>query len=261
MAVPVADIELVRHASRRLLRTADELTDDEVGEPCLLPGWSRAELLTHLARNADGTRGMVEAAARNEVAPMYPGGPDRRAADIAAGRGERAQVVVADLRHSIDALMETWQSLPPDAWDSVGRTLTADRTMRVMAWVRLREVEIHHADLDVDYAAADWPVAFVTRALAEAVRELPARAVANRPAVDARYRLEASDHGRAWTIELAGNRVVVHEDDNGAADATVAGWGCDLLAWLYGRTATGESVTVGGADTRALRLPTWFPYS
>ena len=75
MAGPVADIELVRHASRRLLRTADELTDDEVGEPCLLPGWSRAELLTHLARNADGTRGMVEAAARNEVAPMYPGGP------------------------------------------------------------------------------------------------------------------------------------------------------------------------------------------
>ncbi len=92
--------------------------------------------------------------------------------------------------------------------------------MRVMAWVRLREVEIHHADLDVGYTAADWPVAFVTRALAEAVRELPARAAANRPAVDARYRLEASDHGRAWTIELAGDRVVVHEDDSGAADAT-----------------------------------------
>ena len=79
---------------------------------------------------------MVEAAARNEVAAMYPGGPHQRAADIAAGRGERAQVVVADLRHSIDELMEPWQSLPFDAWDSVGRTLTADRTMRVMAWVR-----------------------------------------------------------------------------------------------------------------------------
>ena len=49
-------------------------------------GLEPAELLTHLARNADGRR-MVEAAARNEVAPMYPGGPDQRAADIAAGGG------------------------------------------------------------------------------------------------------------------------------------------------------------------------------
>ncbi len=121
MAGPVADIELVRHASRRLLRTADELTDDEVGEPCLLPGWSRAELLTHLARNADGT--LRDGRGR---------GPQRGCGDVprwAATNGpptsppaavERAQVVVADLRHSIDALMETWQSLPPDAWDSVG---------------------------------------------------------------------------------------------------------------------------------------------
>src|SRR5262245_19044461 len=82
---PTADIEQVRQATRRLLASVEELSDDDVAEPCALPGWSRAELLTHVARNADAHRNTVEAGARGEVADMYPGGAAQRTDAIAAG--------------------------------------------------------------------------------------------------------------------------------------------------------------------------------
>ena len=112
MGPPVSDIEAVRLGTRRILRTVGELTDEQVAAKSLLPGWSRAELLTHLARNADGGRGIAQAAARGEVGAQYPGGAEQRAAGIAAGRGVNAAALLADLRRSCDALMEAWMQLP-----------------------------------------------------------------------------------------------------------------------------------------------------
>ena len=74
-----------------------------------LPGWSRGHLLSHLARNADGVRGMVEGAIVGEEREQYPhgargpgrrhrrrgrprrGDPDRRLRDV----GPRARRCVA----------------------------------------------------------------------------------------------------------------------------------------------------------------------
>ena len=44
-------------------------------EPSLLPGWTRGHVLTHLARNADSQRHVLEAAVRGAPAERYPGGP------------------------------------------------------------------------------------------------------------------------------------------------------------------------------------------
>jgi maleylpyruvate isomerase len=270
VSVAEADIELaremVRQASSRLLRAADTLGDDDLAAPSALPAWTRAELLTHVARNADGFRRMADGARNGAIPEMYPGGAAGRAADIAAGRGRPAGEVLPDLRRSIDALYDTWQRLPADRWDAVGRTIAGERTIAATVTVRLREVEIHHVDLDVGYAPADWPIAFVARELDEAIRTLPNRAVPGRPQLDARYRIEAVDHGRSWMVVLHGARVVVHEDvepsgTQGDADAVVSGWGCDLLAWLYGRDAGTRTLVASGHDVSSLRLSTWFPYS
>jgi maleylpyruvate isomerase len=111
---PVADIEGVRQGTRKVLRTVADLTDEQAGMQSRLPGWTRAEVLTHLARNADGGRGVAEAAARGEVGTQYPGGAEQRAAEIAAGRGARSAALLADLRRSCDGLMEAWHKLPDD---------------------------------------------------------------------------------------------------------------------------------------------------
>jgi uncharacterized protein (TIGR03083 family) len=261
------DIEMVRQASCRVLRAADDLGDHEVAEPCALPGWSRAELLTHLARNADGFRRLAEAARAGAVADMYPGGAPARAADITAGRDQSAIAVRADLRRATDALHEAWQQMPEDGWDAIGRMASGEITVASTVAVRCREVEVHHVDLDVGYAPTDWPVAFVTRELAEALRTLPSRGSRGRPELDARYRIEAIDHGRAWIVVLHGARVSVREVDrvgdayaDDDVDAVVSGWGCDVLAWLLGRNSGSDTVTASGHDVSALRLSTWFPY-
>ena len=161
MRAPVADIEAVRQGTRKVLRTVADLTDEQAAAQSRLPGWTRAEVLTHLARNADGGRGLAEAAARGEVGMQYPGGAEQRAAEIAAGRGARAAALLADLRRSCDALMEAWHHVPDDAWDCPGRSLTGQRTQREWVWSRWREVEVHHVDLGLGYSPSEWPVAFV----------------------------------------------------------------------------------------------------
>jgi maleylpyruvate isomerase len=236
------------------------LSDTDVGQPCLLPGWSRSELLTHLARNADGMRRMADAAAVGEVADMYPGGREQRAADIAAGRGARARVALTDLRRACDALSAAWNALSDAAWDRTGRMAIGVRTIRETVDIRRREVEVHHVDLGLDYSPADWPVAFVRTTLDEAVQTLPARAAPHRPDIHAWYRIEATDQGQDWVVVLDGRHVEIASGTREDVDAVVSGWGCDLLAWLYGRNTAGGTVTASGRDGGVLHLSSWFPY-
>ena len=261
MQVVSADLDALRSATRRLLRDAESLDDERVREPSRLPGWNRAEVLTHLARNADGTTRMVEAAARGEVAAQYPGGVEERAADIAAGRDEHVSALLADLRGSHDRMMEAFAALPPDAWDRVGRAISGDRTMRAALWSRWREVEIHHVDLAVGYEPSDWPVPFVTAAFQEIFTTFPARMSTRRPRVDATYRIVSTDHDHAWRVTIEGSRVKV-EDEVGEQpfDGEARGWGCDVVAWMYGRDPSGAGMLASG-DVRVLRLPQWFPFA
>src|SRR5262249_13144243 len=157
--------------------------------------------------------------------------------------------------------MEAWQQLPDDGWERVGRSLAGERTQREWVWSRWREVEVHHVDLGLGYAPSEWPVAFVTRGLGDALRELPARGSHSVPA-NASVRLEATDHDRAWIVHIDGDgraRVAADADGLAPVDGTVSGWGCDVLAWLYGRDQTGGGLTASG-DVGVLRLPEWFPY-
>jgi maleylpyruvate isomerase len=258
---PVADIEGVRQGTRKVLRTVADLTDDQAVMPSRLPSWTRAEVLTHLARNADGGRGIAEAAARGEIGMQYPGGAEQRAAEIAAGRGARAAALLADLRRSCDGLMEAWHKLPDDAWDRPGRSLAGERKQRDWVWSRWREVEVHHVDLGLGYSPSEWPVQFVSRGLDDAFADLANRATRNRGPVDTDLRIEATDHDRAWVVRLRDPAAIVERDDNAGArvDGVVSGWGCDVLAWLYGRDPSGAGLTASG-DLSGLRLPEWFPF-
>ncbi len=263
MAAPVAEIEAVRQGTRRILLAVGDLTDEEAAARSRLPGWSRAEVLTHLARNADGGRGIAQAAARGEVGLQYPGGVEQRLAGIAAGRGVGADALLADLRRSCDGLMEAWMQLPDDAWDRVGKSLTGARTQREWVWSRWREVEVHHVDLGLGYAPSEWPVRFVAHGLDEAVEQLPDRATRDAVPIDATFRLEATDHDRAWLVctrEDGDARVETDRAGDQTVDGTVSGWGCDLLAWLYGRDQNGGGLVATG-NVAALRLPEWYPFA
>lgn len=168
-------IEHCTQAHRRLAATIGWLDDQAVARPSLLAGWRVGHVLTHLARNADSYVRMLEGAAAGESLEQYTGGPAQRAADIEAGAGRSAEVIVADVTDSIGRLEACWRATGPDTWCGEGRANGSPWPCSTFPQARWREVEVHHADLGLAYGPADWPLAYVALELPGALRQLPDR--------------------------------------------------------------------------------------
>jgi len=61
----------IDHATQRLLGTAREIAESELRRPSLLPGWTRAHVLAHLARGADAMRYLLVGTRSGEDRPAY----------------------------------------------------------------------------------------------------------------------------------------------------------------------------------------------
>jgi maleylpyruvate isomerase len=169
-------IEMCLASHQRLINTVSHLDDDVVRRPSVLPGWSVAHVLTHIARNADGHVHRLEGALRGEDVPRYPGGSAQRNADIEEGARRGFEELLDDVTSSAVRLQETWRRCEADNWPNAH--LMAGEKWRITESPlrRLREVEIHHADLGLDdYTAQDWPEAYVQWELTATLPGVPER--------------------------------------------------------------------------------------
>lgn len=205
----------------RLLASASALSDEQLREPSLLPGWSRGHVLTHIARSGDGLRNLLSWARTGQETPQYPSA-EARAAGIEAGAGRSAQEISEDLASSAKAFVDEARGVPEEAWLAQVRAI---RGPAHPAWFtlhrRIFEVEVHHADLDAGYRPDDWPDWFVSDELYRVCGELSASP--GTPAV----LLNDGDTGRQYFL-------------GEPSDLTVTGPGYALLAWLIGRDSDGE---------------------
>jgi maleylpyruvate isomerase len=225
MADP-ALLALLEGGTRRLVRTVDALPDDEWARPSLLPGWSRAHLVAHLALNAEALAGVLEGVREGEARTMYAS-QEARDADIL----ELATVDPADLRDrflgSTTLVVEGIAELPDNLAGTPVERVPGGRVFAAgdAIHMRTREVEIHHADLGVDYTAASWPDDFV-------VVLLGARAAtyAGEP-----FGATATDLGLSWPFGTG-------------TGPTVTGTGAALAWWATGR-GSGDGLT---SDSGAL---------
>jgi maleylpyruvate isomerase len=174
---PQEHIDLLTEAHRRLLETVAGLANPDVARPSRLPGWTVGHVVTHLARNADSITGMVEAAGRGQVADQYPGGPTQRTDDIDAGAKRSARALGDDLRTAVERLEAALAATDDGAWATGrGRTATAGEVdLPEIVFRRLREVEVHHVDLDRGYDAGRWSAAFVDEELRRGLQQLDGR--------------------------------------------------------------------------------------
>jgi maleylpyruvate isomerase len=181
LIAPPIDTTAAREGSRaahaRLLAALDGLDDATAAGPSLLPGWSVGHVLTHLARQADGHVRMLEAAAAGEVADQYDGGPEGRAAEIEAGAGRSAAELVADLAAATRRLEAAWDRTDAAVWaHGFGRGTFGDlQPCADLPFRRWREVEVHHADLGLDFDPAQWSATFVDAELPRGLAALPCR--------------------------------------------------------------------------------------
>ena len=229
-------------ATDRLLRTVDGLTDADLRGPSLLPGWTRAHVLAHVARNADGLVNLVETARTGEERPMYAGGREGRDADIETGAGRHVGDVRLDLAESAERLLEAFADFPEDG---LGREVALPSGASAYGWeiplLRVREVEIHHVDVGLGYTPDDWTLEFAERTLDQLAplfrdaRDCPVGVLA---ATDSEGRWEVASAG----TQLSGSPL----SETPLSETRLSGPRTALLAWLTGRTA-GEGLDISPA--------------
>ena len=207
-------LELLAAANQRLVRTIDGLDDATFATPSLLPDWTVGHVIAHLALNGEGLAGALDGVTTGAGTPMYAS-PEARDRDIAE-LGVASPSEIRSRALASTALYDRAVSdLPDDRWE-----VTIERTpgkpafrARSSVLMRLREVEIHHADLGVGYTAADWSPAFSTLLLdSMRKRDFP-RA----------FKVLATDLSQTW------------EYGTGEPTTTVTGESNDLAWWLTGR--------------------------
>jgi maleylpyruvate isomerase len=147
---------------QRLLETLDSLTDDQCRKPSALPGWTRGHVLSHLARNAESHVHVLQCAARGEVGEQYVGGAQARKEGIESHAHDSAESLVASVRKSIYALEGQWAATNSEGWQGHGvNSAGASIAMSDIVFLRWREVEVHHADLALDFTFANWNSTYV----------------------------------------------------------------------------------------------------
>ena len=141
-------------ATQRLLDAARVIPEPDLRRPSLLPGWTRAHVLAHLAKYGQERPAYTSAEARD--------------ADIEYGATLPARELVVDVARSAMAFRTIVKQLPDDAWSFPVRILnSAPFPAAQILTRRLVEVELHHGDLDAGYSPADWPPYFAAMELTE----------------------------------------------------------------------------------------------
>ncbi len=212
-------VERIALAADKLLATAGSVDDVAAAGPSLLPDWDRSMVLTHLAANADGIRRAVEAAAKGEVGEVYPGGRPARNAEIEAGRARPARELEERLRRACEQLAAALESASDGIWEATAVHPSGEvRIGPGLVVARLREVEVHHVDLDYGYEPRDWPFGWVLEEMDRAMIDLPSRLPPGMAVV-----LTAGDAGQHWVA--------------GSGDGVeIVGTTNDLFAWVTGRS-------------------------
>lgn len=218
-------------ASQRLVRTVDRLEETAWAEPSGLPGWTRAHVVAHLALNAEGLAGALRGLVAGDPTTMYrsQGARDADIEDLASASPselrERLLAAVSELGDAVAAV-------PDDqAGSRIERVPGGDRTFAAAAvpGMRLREVEIHHADLAAGYTHHHWDPEFAA-SLVDSMRK--------RGGWSAPFTARATDLDRSWAIG---------EGAGAGRGPVVSGTAADLGWWLTGR-GSGEGLTSEGGE-------------
>ncbi|HEX6493230.1 MAG TPA: maleylpyruvate isomerase family mycothiol-dependent enzyme [Candidatus Dormibacteraeota bacterium] len=236
--LPATDVLLgwVEQGQALLEERIASLDDAAVTGPTRLPGWTRGHIITHLARNADALVNLLTWARTGTPTPMYPSA-EARNAGIEAGAATRIADQRADLAATARRFMDAARAMSPSDWAGMVKSAQGrDIPGSEIPWMRVREVWIHLADLDVGPGFEVLPDE-VARALVRDVAGWMDTRVAQR-------------------VELVGGGIDARF--GGAPEqhpARVRGTAQALAEWLVGRSR-GETLEVEGGGP-VPELPGW----
>jgi maleylpyruvate isomerase len=219
----------MHQGTAHLFALVDKLHDEDLRQPSALPGWDRAHVVGHVARNAEALARLVAWARTGIETPMYADSL-QRTAEIERAAAQPPDTLRAQLIVTAEALDTSLSELTAAQWhapvrSALGRTIPAAE----VPWMRIREVWLHAVDLATEAGVDDLPAGIVDLLLDDVTTALSVKK--DCPAL----RLDPIDRNRTWLLgkpEPAG---------------TVSGTAADLAGWLTGR--------IIGLDRPA--LPQW----
>jgi maleylpyruvate isomerase len=194
---------LVTAATQRLLGDSIAVTDDEWHSPSRLPGWTRAHVATHLARQADALSRLTSWARSGKRQEMYASA-EQREAEIEQGADRSALELQIDLDTAAEKLEKEFEAVDSGgAWDATVELRGGDQApTRLLPLARLAEVVLHHVDLDIGFTVED-----IDQQTAEWLLEWCARRLRRRsdfPKLqlrsDSGFRLEVGSQGEPVTV-------------------------------------------------------------
>ncbi|MFG3506963.1 maleylpyruvate isomerase family mycothiol-dependent enzyme [Streptomyces sp. NPDC047821] len=235
-------------AASRLLAGLGPLRDADVAAPSRLPHWTRGHVLSHLARQAPALERLLEWARTGVETPQYT---DRQArdAEIEAGARQPAEALVADVRRTAAHFRRTVEELPAPAWDATIRPFTGELcTPRRILVIRLRELELHHVDLDIGYGFHDIPATARDIVLDDVLGYYAGTDGTPRFTLRDRTGAELARFGTAPDVAVGDPAPPARPHG-----PVVSGERADILAWLSGR-ASGDALETTG---RLPELPPW----
>ena len=216
---------LVTTETQRLLGDTISVREEDWPAPSRLPGWSRAHVASHIARQADGMVRLTEWARSGQRQDMYASA-EQREADIDAGARRGGLELQIDLDTSAGRLNQAFDAMDEAAWDAVVELRGGTEVpARLLPLSRLLEVVVHHVDLDIGFEVDQ-----IDNTTAEWLLEWCAFRVRSReefPRLDL-----TSDSGFTISLGSAGE------------PAAVSGTSANLLGWVMGRVD--DSAVRGG---------------
>lgn len=227
----VANVPL---AQDRFTRTLSGLTEADVREPSVLPGWTRAHVIAHVARHAEAMVRLIDGVLTYRAAEAYPGGPAVRDAEIETSAHHSIDELIDDAYETNASLVVAFARMTTPTWGRQVQFPTAAYPASRCAWSRWREVEVHHVDLGLDvYTIESWPEEFVSTHLPHELAKLPGRL----------------PPGTA--IRIGGSRF-------GRGDVITAIDGPEpaILAWLFGRGGL-AAPSLRSSSGEFPKLPSW----
>lgn len=145
------DIGRMQRESGMLMATVASLADDELGRPSKCAGWTRAHVVTHLARGADAMTNLATWAVTGQEAASYAS-REERIADIEAGAKRSAAELTTDLERANARLLTALQALKGGVRVTTVPTLFSGGINPLsLPARRTTELIIHHDDLDTTW--------------------------------------------------------------------------------------------------------------
>ena len=229
-----ATLQLARRGTAYFSRKLNDLSDEELDGPSLLPGWSRRHIIAHVGYNARALTRLLEWAATGVETPMYASRQQRRD-EIDYGATMSPVALRHLVGHSIVHLNVRWRNLPAAAWQAQvrtaqGRTVPAAET----AWMRAREVWIHAVDLDNGGSFNDFAPELVDALTTDVLAAWQRR-------------------GTTPDVHLAPTDRATPDPPGATAGASLHGTAADLLRWATGRGPSRITASSGSAP----EPPTW----